>query len=349
MNRLLQGYFSLIRKLIPEKGVQASFGLDIGSGECKLVEVIKDDDGSYHINNCYVETVQNGNIPNAIQKILEKLDNACDVPYTAVSGRGTLIRHINMPKMTLKDLRNSFGIEADKYFPFAQDQIYTDCYILDSDGENNQMSVMAAASKKELVDERMKMLAELGLQSEFITLNAVALGNVIGLMEGSKENDVVALLDIGESVSSLSIYQNNKPWFTRDIFLGGRDFSKRISNVLGVDFEEAEKLKRDPKEKKNEVISACEAAVLNIVQELKLSFDYFATEKDSEIKKMFITGGASMLENLDKTLEKNLEISVETLNPFPSFIVEKNISEEQLNQMSSKLVVALGLALSHYD
>ena len=113
--------------------------------------------------------------------------------------------------MSLADLRNSFNIEADKYFPFARDQIYIDCYILDPLGKSKDMAVMAAAAKKELIDKRIKLLTDLGLQVDFIGINPVALANVINVLGyGDKEekNTGIALLDMGDSVSNLIILVN---------------------------------------------------------------------------------------------------------------------------------------------
>ena len=64
---------------------------------------------------------------------------------------------------------------------------------------------------------------------------------------------MVALFDMGESVSNLTILVDKLPRFTRDIFIGGRDFTKMISNVLGVSFEEAQRLKQDPADKAEQV------------------------------------------------------------------------------------------------
>ena len=262
--------------------------------------------------------------------------------------------------MTLEDLRNSFELEADKYFPFPSDQIYTDCYIVDPEGKNKQMSVIVAAAKKEMVDERIKLLSDLGLTTDFVGINSIALANAINVLgykeeknpepKGSLErNTAMAILDMGESVSNLLILVNNFPRFTRDIYMGGRDFTKRISNALGVSVEEAERLKAQPGNKLPEILNACETAIINIIQELKLSFDYFSTEKGYEITRLLLTGGASMLQGIDEIFAKNLEISVSKWNPIAPLKVSSQIDREELNNKSFKLGVVLGSALYHYD
>ena len=382
MHHLLDKYFSLVRKFIPAEQKVSAVGLDIGTGECKAVELNRTEAG-YELLNWVIEPVHNGDVKASAQKIFSQLTASCQSLYTSVFGKGTLIRYIDMPRMSLEDLKSSFDIEADKYFPFAQNQIYTDCFILDAKEKSKNMSVMAAAAKRELIDRRIKLLEELGMPVEFVGLNPIVLANALSVLgeditqpaatptivdqkekkednSGAKQEDAkkdkgvdtrstVALLDMGESVGNLTILVDHLPWFTRDIFIGGRDFTKSISNALGISFQEAEKLKRNPEGKQQEVALACDTVIMNMVQELRLSIDYFATEKNREIDKLLITGGASMLEGITETFEKSLEIAVKTWNPVKLLRKAPGLAEEGLDRNSFKLGVALGLALYQYD
>jgi type IV pilus assembly protein PilM len=355
MHKRLDRYFSMVRRFLPTEQKPAAVGLDIGAGECKLVELDKGEAG-FELMNWGIEPIHNGDIKAAVQKIFSQLNTPCRSLCTSVFGKGTLIRYIDMPRMTLDDLKSSFSVEADKYFPFAQDQIYTDCYILDVKEKEKTMSVMAGAAKRELVDRRTKLLTDLEIPIEFIGLNPVVLANALNVLEFSEGNtdaghqdSVIALLDMGESVSSLTILVDGLPRFTRDIFVAGRDFTKGISNALGISFQDAEKLKRDPGKELEKVIGACDTVVMNMIQELRLSIDYFATEKNREIGKLLITGGMSMLEGIAEALEKSLEVKVVKWNPLAKIKMAPNISAEDIEKNSLKLGVALGLALYQYD
>ncbi len=352
MHPLLVSYFKFVKRFLPVSSETTSIGLDIGAGECKLVE-LRSVDGNFELVNWAIEPVLNADVNGTIQKMLQKLGSSTSSIYTAVFGKGTLIRYLDLPKMTSGDLKKSFSIEADKYFPFAQDQIYTDCYVLNPKSSDKKISVIAAAAKKEIIEQRVKLLTELNVTFSFIGINPVALANaftVLGFEQPEKADAAVALLDMGDSVSSLIIFMNKSPLFTRDIYLGGRDFTKRISNTLGVSIEEAERLKKDPGDKKEEILKAGEAAVMNIIQELRLSFDYFATEKNCEIGTLFLTGGASSLDGLTESFERNLEIKVKRWNPVTSLKLAKNSSvEEDMKKKFLKLGVAIGLALYEYD
>jgi len=352
MHPLLEKYFSLIKRFTPSKTTEegSSVGLDIGVSGCKLVE-LKKSGNAYDLMNWAIEPVKSANFTAAVQKVLSNVQNPVHSVYTSVHGKGTLIRFIEMPRMSIDELRNSFDIEADKYFPFSQDQIYTDCYILDPQGKGKQMPVMAAAAKREMIDDRMNLLVDCGVESDYISINQIPLANIVNVMDSGEEGEesVVAILDIGESVSSLMIVVDKFPRFTRDIYIGGRDFTKRIGNALDLSFDEAEKLKCNPGKKLEEVTNACESAVMSMVQELRLSFDYFSAENNISIKELFLTGGASLTEGLSDAFDNNLDVKSQVWDPLKSFNIDSKVSADEIKKNAHRLGVALGLSLYHYD
>lgn len=348
MSNLLQNYFKFIKHFIPKKKEGSSVGLDIGMNTCKMIEIYREGE-SYKILNWAIHPIAGGDYAATVKAVLNKVTMPVENIYTSIYGKGTLIRFIDMPRMSIDDLRNSFSIEADKYFPFTQDQIYTDCYILDPLGKSKQMKIMAAAAKKELVEMRLKMITSLGFQTNFIGINSIALANAKSAVNSPSDGKAVALLDMGDSVSSLTILVGQTPHFNRDIYIGGRDLTKRISNALAVDYETAEKLKCNPGEKLKEVQNACESAITNLIQELRLSLDYFSTENNNEISELILAGGGTMTNGLGDTIAKQLDMNIKRWNPFDSVIVSDKLSRDELNKNSNRLGVAFGLALYQYD
>ena len=350
MSQLLDTYLSSIKKLIPRPVVEPSIGLDIGIDSCKLVELEKQGN-SFVVLNWGVEPIENADVSSAVKKLLKRLNIESRTVRTAVFGKGTLIRFIEMPRMPLEDLKKSFDIEVDKYFPFARDQIYTDACILDTRGQEKQMSVLVVATKREIIHERIELLTNLGLSADFIGVNALAIANVFSVLPqdaSHKESSpvVLALLDIGEVVSNLVIMVDGLPGFTRDIFVSGEELTKRISNALGISAQEAKKLKCHPEGRTQEILNICDSVLLNLISETKLSFDYFMTERNLSISKLFLTGGTSSLEGMNDFFAKNLDMKIELWNPMASLKLAQGASAQEMNEYAGRLGVALGLALS---
>lgn len=354
MNDLLQKYLTIVQRFIPQAETKPLVGLDIGTDSCKIVELVRKAD-RYQLTHWAIEPIVNGNVKESVKKVIGKVSDSGRTPAVAVFGKGTLIRFITMPRMSLEELKSSFALEADKYFPFPQDQIYMDCYILDNKGKENKMSVLIAASKKELVDSLVKTLGEVGLHPEIISLNSIAVANALGAL-GFKPNgqnaaepeksSAVAVLDMGGEVSNLTILIDNLPRFTRDMFIGGQDLTKSISRTLGISAEEAEKLKGQPGEKLPDILSAIDSVLMDLVSEIRLSFDYFMTERNISVPLLVFTGGGSKMSGVMDALGKQLEIKVMRWDPADLVDLGPDVSKEAVAANAGKLTVALGLALS---
>lgn len=357
MNQLVQRYFSFVKNLIPEPTGMSSVGIDIGRTSCKAVELIKSDN-SLKIVNWAIEAIVGEDKAGTIRSILNKMNVESKSIYTAVFGKGTLVRYVTMPRMSKEDLKKSFDLEADRYFPFARDQIYTDCYVLDPRGKDREMSVLVAAAKKEVVDRRIKLLSDLQLQTDFIGMNSVVIANAFSMLgkcdeqestgnqfRGEDEPSAVAIVDLGEELSNLTILKDNLPAFTRDIFIGGTELSQRISNIMSIKVEEAEKIKCQPGHQSKEILTACDSILINLISEIRRSFDYFSAGKNMPVTKLFLTGGCSMLEDIKELFSKHLEIPIERWNPLSSLKLAQGLDGDEIGKNISRLGVALGLAL----
>ena len=343
------------KNVVPERAGSTTVGLDIGTFACKGVKMKKAGSG-YVLLDWSVVPVEAGDQKKAIKQVLRNLSAEAMDPLTAVSGKGTLIRYIELPRMPLGDLKKCFAIEADKYFPFPLDRIYTDCHILDTTLKDNKMLVLVAASKKEIIDDRVALLTELGYHPSFISLNAVAISNIMNVLNpkmlespekaaDASGHAAVAILDIGEVVSNLTIMAQGMPLFTRDVFIGGRDFTKALTNSLSLRYDEAESLKKNPEKQLVKVLDACESVIINLVSELRLSFDYFMTEKNISITHLLLSGGTSQLEKMDEIIFRNLDIKVSRWNPFPWLTLADTVKPDELERNAASLAVALGLSL----
>lgn len=356
LNLLLEQYFRFVKKLLPGEKGAPKVGFDLTNDSCKYVILAQTGEG-YEIQGWGVKSFEPGNVVEALKLLSGSQALVIKSPVTSLSGKGTLIRYVDMPRMSIVDLKKSFSLEVDKYFPFDKDSIYTDCSILDPKSKDKKMAVLIAAVKKEMVDERAKILASAGFDAQQITINAIAVANAYkklrsaqsGSLNNDDKNHAKAILDIGGTVSNLMILKDMVPRFTRDIFIGSQEITKRMSNALGVSLEEAERLKLEPGDQLENIYSICESTISNWVSEIRLSLDYFITEKNIQVDELLLTGGGSMLTGIESMFEKNLDLKVRTWDLLNGVNIAPHVDKEAIKKHSPRLAVAIGLALSQYD
>jgi type IV pilus assembly protein PilM len=344
--KLFDQYILFVNRIIPKPIPPAVIGIDIGTSSIKAVE-LGQVAGGFEIRHWAIESLGGNDTKSVLKKIGDRLHLNNQLLVTSVFGKGTLIRYVDLPRMSLEDLRKSYVYELDKYFPFDPKSIYTDCSILDPDSKDKKMLVLLAAVKKEMVDERLKLFKEAGLELNRVTLNSIATANAFNRL-GPKvipSGKAKAVLDIGGSASCLMIFKDSSPRFARDIFVGSQELTKKIANTLGVDAVQAEMIKRQPGDKLAQVIEACDMPINNLITEIRLSLDYFMTEKNIQVDELFLGGGGSLLKGIDGAFEKNLGLPVKIWNPLGSVRLNAPGLTENIQNYSSQFGVALGLGL----
>jgi type IV pilus assembly protein PilM len=343
---LFDQYLLLVKHLIPKPAAIPIIGIDIGTSSIKAVELGKAA-GGLEIRRWAIEPLAGNDTKTALKKISERLHFTNQLLVSSVFGKGTLIRYVDLPRMPLEDLRKSYIYELDKYFPFDPKSIYTDCAILDPDGKDKKMLVLLTAVKKEMVDERLKLFKEAGLELSRVTLNSIATANAFNRLgpQVSASGKAKAVLDIGGSASCFMIFKDSSPRFARDIFVGSQELTKKIANTLGVDMAQAETLKRQPGEKLAQIIEACDMPVNTLITEIRLSIDYFMTEKNIQVDELFLAGGGSLLNGIEGVFEKNLGLPVKIWNPLGNVKVNNSAGPEDIQLYAAQFGVALGLGL----
>jgi len=358
MHSLFKIYFRLIKRFLPSGKTAGIVGIDLSSSHCRLVEVA--------VRGGALELVSFKDIPvdgsdekAAFSKVLASLTKT-EKPravVVAVSGKGTLIRYIDMPRMLPKDLKKAFAIESDKYFPFPKDTIYTDCHILDPKSADKKMAVLVAAAKKDVVDSRVKLLREAGVDPVAVALSATAVANVFSVLPpvmaaqaaGGKRPGAIALIDIGEAGTNLMIMSDGVPRFSRDIFIGISEIVKRVTNVAGVNAADARAFLYRSDARPEAAQKALEAIVAALVSEIRLSFDYFITEKNTSIGQLYLIGEGIGIPGIEEMFAQSVDIPLFLWNPLEQLALAPGIDKGSVEKEGRRFITALGLALNEYD
>lgn len=323
-------------------------GLDIGSHSIKAVEL------GFSGSRATVTKFGYEEIPNeeARGESLARLVQECRLKgadvVSSVSGRCVIVRYVNLRKMDDGELRNAIKFEADKYIPFAVDEVVLDCQRLDgSEGvSSEEMRVLLVAVKRNVIEEHVGMLRSLGLNPVIVDVDVFALGNAYVMAgQAQSEDDVVALVDVGATKTNINVLQGGRSLFTREVYVAGSDFSSGIARRLSVNPFEVEQLKRQPEGHEEEIREAVASATDDLGKEVRLSLDFFENEFEKNVKSVKLSGGGSRLVGLSAALQELFGKPTECWDP--SQFVEVNIGgthEEEFRRNGAQATVALGLA-----
>ncbi len=336
-----------LKSLLPKDIATGSVGVDIGSSAVKIVRLEKTKE-KVKILGFAVEKIVDKNFRDALSKALLTA-NICAYQSVAVAvtGQGVVSRSIELPLMSKSELESSMQFEIEKYVPFPLAEVSSDYAVIQEMRDKAKMSVLIAAAKSELINEKYNLVKEVNLNLKVVDLDCLALANFFTEIVGWKEKGVCfGIINFGKSVSNVNILVNGVPHLSRDIFIGGADVSKRIAEVYELDFMEAEVLKiNPPQEKEKELMDAWEVVLSNLAVEIRVSLDYFEARNNMVVEKMYITGGSGRLKNTGEFLRQALGIEVVKMDYTDKIDFDEGVDKEKFKESSDLLTIALGLAL----
>jgi type IV pilus assembly protein PilM len=337
-------------------------GLDIGSSSIKMVEL----DGKIGnlslaglgFENLPSDTIIDGQIME-LNVVSDVINNVCSNHQikatnvvTGVSGHSVILKNIILPPMTTEELEESIDWHAEEHIPYDLADVSLDYQVVSQTDEATQ--VLIAACKKDRIDNIKSAIQLAGKTPVVIDVDTFALQNCYEVNYNPSDDEVVTLLNIGASTMNVNIVKGTRSLFTRDITVGGSQFTDVLQRSLGLNFQQAEALKRGVSDVvegvEEKAIEPLMSSVTEVVaMEIQKTFDFYrATTEDNEtvVQKILISGGGSKLAGLADELSMRLELPVEVLDSFRNIRIDsKKFDRDYLQEIVPEMAVAVGLAV----
>jgi len=336
-------------------------GLDVGASSIKMVELEGKGDNLNLVNlgfeNLPSDTIIDGQIME-LNTVSDVIRNLCvnhgvnaDNVVTGVSGHSVIIKNIVLPRMSREELEESIDWHAEEHIPYDLADVSLDYQVTAETSEATH--VLIAACKRERIDSMRQAIQLSGRQPVVIDVDTFALQNCYEANYHPAESDVVTLLNIGASTMNVNIVKGSRSLFTRDITVGGSQFTDVLQRNLGLSYQQAEAVKRGAGSAPNADEKAIEPLMSNVTEvvanEIQKTFDFYrATTEDNHtvVQKILISGGGSKLQGLAQELSARLELPVEVLNPFRNIKVDnRKFDAGYISEIMPEMAVAVGLAI----
>ncbi|MCB0327505.1 MAG: type IV pilus assembly protein PilM [Bdellovibrionales bacterium] len=345
-------------------------GLDIGSSSIKLVELAAGKNG-YRLKHFRImplppEAIVDGSIMDSgvvvdsIRELISLEEVKTKNVAISVCGHSVIVKKIKLPLMTEDELEESIQWEAEQYIPFDISDVNLDVEILGMDeGEEDvgEMEVLLVAAKKDMIHDHTSVLEEAGLKPQIVDIDAFCIENMFEENYSGFNEGVVVLVNIGSNITNVNVLEGGVSAFTRDISIGGSQFTEEIQKQLNVSYDEAEALKIGgdlgaPTETTEAVIPQEVGSIIRsvsegIAAEIQRSLDFYsATSNEEKINKLYLMGGSSRIPGLPAVIEGKIGVPSEIVNPFNNIeIDERDFNISHISEVAPAAAVAVGLAL----
>lgn len=341
-------------------------GLDISSTAVKLLELSGSGDRhrveAYAVEPLPPNAVVEKNISDveavgeAIRRAVKRSGTKTRNVAVAVAGSAVITKIITMESdLSEDDMASQIRLEADQYIPYSMDEVNMDFEIVGpSEADPDKVDVLLAASRSDNVDVRVAACELGGLVPKVVDVEAFALENAYSVLAsdlpGGGAGQTVALVDIGATMTTLSVLHDGKIIYAREQVFGGKQLTEEIQRRYGLTYEEAGLAKRQgglPDNYRPEVLDPFKESM---GQQVNRSLQFFySSSQYGQVERILFAGGCAAIEGADDVIAQKTGCEVQIANPFAHMAVNSRIRAEVLANDAPSLLIACGLAMRTVD
>jgi type IV pilus assembly protein PilM len=341
-------------------------GLDISSTSVKLLELQQDGD-NYKVQSLAIEPLPDNAvveknfqdveaIGETIKKAVKRAGTKAKNAAVAVAGSAVITKIITMPaSLSGGELEAQIQLEADQYIPYPLEEINLDFEVMGPTENNPEtIDVLLAASRSENIESRTAALEIGGLVPKIVDVEAYTIEHAADLLakdmeEGGKDK-VIAVIDIGATMTSLNVIENGHLIYTREQNFGGKQLTEEIMRRYGLAYEEAGRLKKGGGLPDNYIPEVLEPFKETIAQQVSRFLQFFYTAgKHNSVDLIALAGGCAAIPGIDELVESQLDTPTVIANPFSKMSLSSKVNPEALSKDAPSLMIACGLALRSFD
>jgi len=351
--------------LLGKRKATPVLGLDISSTTVKLLELSYSGDRyrveSYAVSSLPLDAVIEKNVndvdgvTNAIRSVLAQSRSKLKTVAAAVAGSSVITKMIDMPEgLNEDDMETQLTLEADQYIPYPLEEVAIDFEVQGASVDrDNQVEVLLAACRRETIDTRVQAIEGADLACKIMDVEAYAMERAFALVQSQlalEPDSTVAVVDIGATMTTLSVLNDGQTIYTREQLFGGKQLTDEIMRRYGLPLEEAGLAKKQgglPDDYEPEVLEPFKDAV---VQQVARSLQFFfSSSQYNDVDYIILAGGVSSMEGLVELVQEKLGTPSAVANPFAEMSISSKVNAVALSSDAPAMMIACGLALRSFD
>ncbi|MCX6742840.1 MAG: pilus assembly protein PilM [Candidatus Parcubacteria bacterium] len=300
-------------------------GIDISDNSIEFLQ-LKAGSDKPQIKSSWRQVLKAGLVKNGeiieLEKLAEILKQAFNAAQPKFSTNNCLLslpdKQTYFLTLRIKEKVNNLG---NKIKELAQEKLPVDLalcsfdYLLTHKDEHGQEIFFAAAAKK-VIEQYQELFIKAGLNLAVMEFESASL--VRALLEGDDLQKSVLIIDLGAVSTDVILHDQHGFRDQLNLVFGGYKITKKISEILNLEFKEAEQLKKKQgllltQNNLDKILAVEFSDFWPEIMQIKLAYEKRTGQK---VEKLILAGGASLLPGLPELFSQNLpELKIEMGDP----------------------------------
>jgi type IV pilus assembly protein PilM len=268
-----------------------------------------------------------------------------------------MVREFAFPYLPEDNIHQAVTMEAQQVCPLDLSHSSMDYQVIaghaDEQAEKTNhggtRGIFAVVSNNAIQHKAM-IMKNASVKNAIMDVDGIALLNCIQACYILPKDKSTAVVDIGNSVTNVSVLGCDGTPFVRDIPHAGREIIQQIADELDMSAEDVEKSIRDNSDtavSQPNVLESlrdiCQTLITKIVETLRY---YTMQDAAAPIEKIYLCGGFALVRDFVEMLQENLSEEVIVFNPFSEMKIDNATGDPQLfENYGPAMALSAGLAM----
>lgn len=237
-----------------------------------------------------------------------------------LSYEDALLRRTTVPSMSRSQMELNLPYEFRVFIKDGMDRYFYDYMTLEKrtaeDGSQEELDIVAAATKKETIETYREMLRKAGLKLKIAIPRECAYSNLLRhcVQNGDDTEEDYCFVDLGHQNTRVHIFSGVGFEVTRIIDSGGMAMDWAIARELELERDQACAYKESNQDNVQNSES-CREVYHTIALEIMKAINFYRFNKSkSNIRQIYFCGGGGKIEPLLKSIEQATELPVKSIS-----------------------------------
>ncbi len=272
---------------------------------------------------------------------------------TNINEEYTFFRTVQMPKMSETEIEEAIKWEAESNIPLPVEKVYLSWEIIKNVGEN-KISILLAATPKNIIDEKIKIFKEIGLDCLVVEPESVALCRGLATKENFLASPApIIILNLKEHYTHIIVFDSGIIHLSTISEVSSNNFDDSISKVFNIKTTEAEKFRQkigwqEESELGHKLVEVTGLLFSSLRREIGSAVSFYKDKTGKDISEILLTAEIpSKWKGFDHYLSEKTGVKVRWQQLWdPKIWPEKYSGSEKENE---EFNIAIGLALRKFE
>ncbi|MBN2511559.1 MAG: pilus assembly protein PilM [Sedimentisphaerales bacterium] len=336
-------------------------GLDIGSSSVKLVRLDKNSKGWSASTAAYAviessqdQTLRDENTVRAIQKCFHDTGTTgLRSAVCSISGQDVAVRGFSFPTLPDEAIEQAVKLEAQQLSALDPNHSVVDYQLLQDVGTPAEPARQGrkgylVIGLEDAIQRKIRTAQQAQVKPVLMDVNSLAILNCLGQLPENQGADTFAALDVGYTVSTLTILGKDGVPFVRNLSGTAQQILTMISVKMQTSVAEVRKnLSQENKASDSalevELKNSCGKLTGDVLETLR----FYSLQPNTErVCRLYLCGGFALYQPFVRLMQQALPIPVNVFNPLDVISCPPDSpTRKTFEQFGPAMSVAAGLAM----